>query len=388
LVLQQVLQDRKIAYLITDRDLAVVEVSGPLDICGGAHEACLGRPLPDLVPELIGSEQALADILAGELPHFRLPWINRETAEGHTNYLTMVDLPRRDWAGQITGIIHLVQDLTVTGELEQQLAQHRNELRLLRDQLTRQNLELAAANAELRSLDKLKSEFVSVAAHELRTPLSSIIGYVEMLLDNDPGPLNDQQREFLEIVQRGGQRLLSITNNLLDVTRIETGRVELLLEPTDLPALVETVAAEHRPQYESKAQHLTLLASPGLPPSLCDQTRAAQVIGNLLSNASKYTPGGGLITAGVAYAEQEGFLEISVTDNGVGIPPEEKDKVFSRFFRAETAHLTGATGAGLGLAITRSLVELHGGRIWFESEPDKGSTFYVTLPIADMPPVA
>jgi signal transduction histidine kinase len=270
------------------------------------------------------------------------------------------------------------------GRLEQRLTQQRNDLRLLQEQLTRQNLELAAANAELRRLDEIKSQFVSVAAHELRSPLSSIIGYVEILLDRDAGPLTDHQREFLETVQRSGHRLLTITNNLLDVNRIETGRVELLLEPTDLSALAASVAAELAPQLEARAQRLALSAAPGLPPVWCDEVRAAQILGNLLSNASKYTPDGGMITVRVEPAGEEGFLQVAVADDGVGISPEDQTRLFNRFFRAGSGSSTGASGTGLGLYITRSLVELHGGHIWFESELDKGSTFFVTFPIAEM----
>lgn len=387
-IAQLILQDRKITYAITDRNLSVVEVSGTANIFGNDHKVSLGHSLLDLVPELVGSEAVLADILIGELPRFELAWVNRETAEGQTLYLTLVTLPHRDQTGQITGLIHLMQDVTEMGTIDQQLAQSRNKLSLLQDRLTRQNLELTAANAELRRLDEIKSQFVSVAAHELRTPLTSISGYVEILLDEEFGPLIDDQREALEIVQRSARRLLAITDNLLDVTRIEAGRIELVLQPTDLPALVETVAAELGPQLEVKAQRLTLRAPPGLPPALCDETRAAQIINNLLSNASKYTPQGGLITVSMAPAEEEGFLAISVADNGVGISAEDQVKLFDRFFRAESAYLTEASGAGLGLYITRSLVELHGGRIWFESKPGQGSTFYVTFPVADRPAAA
>ena len=384
-VAQLILQDRKIAYAITDHNLNVVEVSGAVNILWNSHQTSLGRSLLDLVPELVGSEAVLAGILAGELPRFELAWVNRETAGGHTIYLTMADLPYWDRTGRITGLIHLVEDVTKMGKLQQRLAQRRNELRLLRDQLTHQNLELAAANAELRRLDEIKSIFVSVAAHELRTPLAPVSGYVEMLLDGDFGPLTDDQRGRLEVVGRNVHRLLAVTNSLLDVTRIEAGRVELVLQPTDLPALVEAVVAEFGPQLEVKAQHLTLRAFPDMPPALCDETRAAQIVGNLLSNASKYTPQGGLISVSLALAEEDGFVEVSVADTGVGISAADQAKLFERFFRAESAALTQASGAGLGLHITRSLVEMHGGRIWFESEIDKGSTFYVTFPIADRP---
>ncbi|MFQ5341292.1 MAG: ATP-binding protein [Anaerolineae bacterium] len=381
-VAQLILQDRKIAYAITDRDLNIVEVSGAAEIIRNGHTTSLGHSLLDLVPELVGSEDVLAEILAGTLPRFQLSWINREASDGQIIYLTMVDLPYRNRTGEITGLIHVVGDVSEMGRLEQKLTQRRNELRLLRDRLAHQNLELTAANAELRRLDEMKSMFVSVAAHELRTPLASISGFVDILLDEYAGPLTEGQREYLEIVQQSASRLVTITSNLLDATRIETGRMELVLQPTDLPALVERVTTEFEPQLRAKSQRLTLRASPNLPPALCDETRAAQIIGNLLSNACKYTPEGGLITVSLALAEEEGFLQVNVADNGVGISLKDQPKLFSRFFRADSARQAGASGAGLGLYITRSLVELHGGRVWFDSDTHRGSTFYLTFPIA------
>ncbi len=389
IAIQLILQDYSIVYAITDRNLNVVEVGGAISSnLNNSRQSWLGRSLLDLVPELLGNETVLADILAGELPRFQLTWVNRETAEGQTIYLMMVELPYQAQNGQITGLIHLVSDVTEMGLLEQKLVQQRNELTLLGEQLQRQNLELAAANAELRHLDDLKSTFVSVAAHELRSPLGSISGFVEILLEEDFAPLAKNQRDFLQIIQRSAHRLVAITNNLLDVTRIETGRVDLLLQPTNLPALVESIAEEIKPQLETKAQSLVLQTTPNLPLALCDETRVSQIIINLLSNANKYTLQGGLITVNITLAEEEGYLQISVQDTGVGIAPQDQDKLFSRFFRAGSATLTEATGAGLGLNITRSLVELHNGRIWFESELNKGSVFYITLPTADFPTIS
>jgi signal transduction histidine kinase len=380
-IIQLILQDRKIAYAVTDSDLTVIEVSGPLVDSQNSHTNWLGHSLVELVPELAGSESALADILAGELPRFQLSWVNRETVQGSIAYLAMVELPYRDRTGNITGILHVVDDVTEMGRMEQQLTQQRNDLRLLSGQLNRQNLELAAANAELRRLDEIKSSFVSVAAHELRTPLSSITGFVELLLDEDYGALNKKQREYLEIVQRSAKRLLDITGNLLDVTRLETGRIELILQPLDLVVILEDVALEFRPQIEAKAQRLVLRAGPGLPLILADKMRTAQIISNLVSNASKYTPEGGIITLSLDRAADRNFLQITVADTGVGMDTADQARLFSRFFRAKTAVKTGATGTGLGLYITRCLVELHNGQIWFQSELNEGSEFYVTFPI-------
>jgi signal transduction histidine kinase len=380
---QRILLDRKIAYAITDQQLQVMEVGGVTENLDGGALGWPGRPLVDLVPELVGNEAALADILAGALPRLELSCVNRETSDGPTRYLTMVSLPHRDEQGQIVGLLYLVEDCTEAGVLRQHVSQGRNELRLAQAQLAHQNRELAEANAELRRLDDLKSTFVSVAAHELRTPLATIQGYVEMLIDEEVGPLTEHQRACLDIVQNGAQHLLHITSSLLDVTRIEAGRMELELQPTDLADLAERVAAEYAPEVKARDQRLTLHDSPQLPLALCDPTRTSQIIGNLLSNAIKYTPQKGEIQISLALAEEEGFLELAVADNGVGIGPADQDKLFRRFFRAGSATQMGASGAGLGLHITRSLVELHGGRIWFESALNHGSVFHVTLPLAE-----
>ncbi len=152
--------------------------------------------------------------------------------------------------------------------------------------------------------------------------------------------------------------------------------------------VVEMVVHELQPQIQQKNQHLTLDIPPDLPPALVDQTRAMQIIGNLLSNASKYTQPGGEIAVRLSPADEEGFLQLAVADTGIGIAPEDQHHLFDRFFRAKNVYQTDATGTGLGLHITRSLVELHGGRIWFQSELNKGSTFYVTFPLAEDPPSA
>jgi signal transduction histidine kinase len=381
-LVERILLDRKVAYALTDRQLRVKEVGGNTAVLQGDADRWMGRSLLELAPELVGSEPALDDILTGELPRLELAWINRETAEAQTLYLTMVDLPFRNGDGQIVGLLHIVEDYTESGMLKQHLSQSRNELRLAQAQLASKNLKLATANAELRRLDDLKSTFVSVAAHELRTPLTAIQGYLEMVMDEDVGPLSDRQREYLAVVQNSARRLAHITSSLLDVTRIEAGRVELVLQPTDLPALVHMVAVEYAPQVKDKDQHLALHHAPELPPALCDPTRAGQIVGNLLSNAIKYSPREGHIEIAIERADEDGFLQVSVTDDGVGIGSGDQDKLFRRFFRAASAAQTRASGAGLGLYITRSLVELHGGRIWFESELGGGSTFCATFPIA------
>jgi signal transduction histidine kinase len=204
-----------------------------------------------------------------------------------------------------------------------------------------------------------------------------------MLLDEDLGPLNDRQRDALALVQQGALRLLSLTNDLLDVTRIEAERVDLVMEPADLAEIVATTVAAHRAQLTSRQQDLVFRASSDLPPALCDRARVRQIVDNLLSNAIKYTPASGQITVEVTRAATDGFLRVSIADTGVGIAPEDQDQIFGRFFRAGSATQADANGAGLGLHIAYALAELHGGRIWFESTLGKGSVFHVTFAIAE-----
>lgn len=382
-VAQAILHDIGIIYAITDRALKIVEIGQTDNDPQAGLSDWVGRPLVELAPELIGNEDALNDVLAGRLPRFQIPYINRELPGREIAYFTMTDLPYHDDDGQIVGLIHVIQDVSEVGRLEQRLTQQRNELRLLQGELHRRNLDLEAANAELRRSDQMKSTFVSIAAHELRTPLASISGYVEMLLDGDAGALTERQREYLQIVEGSARRLLGITRDLLDLTRIEAGRIEITLRPTDLVELVDSVAAELAPQLAAKGQRLVRRVATGLPRVLCDSTRAAQVVGNLLSNASKYSPADAEIVLEVAPAHEEGFLRVTVTDQGMGIPEEERPHIFDPFYRAPHAVQSGISGVGLGLYIARALVELHGGRLWFESTAGKGSAFHATFPTVE-----
>jgi signal transduction histidine kinase len=376
-------RERRIAYALTDRNLTIVEVGGVTSVLGDLGRSAVGRSLSDLVPELVGVEALLADIVEGVLPRCEFSRLNRETPGGQIAYVDYVELPYVDSSGHIAGLLHVVQEVTETGRLEQEITQQRNELQLLQSELFQRNMELEAANVELKRLDELKSRFVSIAAHELRNPLAAILGYVEVLLDGDIGPLVGAQRDYLGIVFQAGHRLLDITNDLLDVTRIETGRMDLILRPTDLGSLVRRVVTEYSAEREEKGLGLDLEVDADLPDALCDETRSAQIIGNLVGNAQKYTDAGGEISVHVGAAGEDGFLQVSVSDTGMGIAQEDQSELFSLFYRTEEARLGGTRGTGLGLYVARSLVELHGGRIWLESEAGKGSTFYVTFVAAD-----
>ncbi len=384
LVAQLILQERNIAYVVTDQALRIQQMGGKCDLLtGNGSAAQSGISLFDLAPELIGCEAQLQALLTAGVPPFQLEFVNRENAAGELYYVTLHNYGYAADKGAPTGILHIVEDVTFIGETNQRLTQQRNELYLLHEQLRRSNLQLEAANSELRALDELKSKFVSIAAHELRTPLASILGYVDFMLDDPLVTLHPDHKKGVNIIGKSAKRLLAITNDLLDVTRIEAGRIELTLEPINLTDIIEEVVTNLRPEIEQKQHRFRLEKQPFLPTVLCDEMRTAQIFSNLLSNAIKYTPEQGGIAIVLHHSPQEEAIIAAVSDTGIGIPAKDLQNIGKNFFRASNVHLTKANGAGLGLSITRSLIELQGGRFWIESTPGQGSTFYLTIPVDD-----
>ena len=227
-----------------------------------------------------------------------------------------------------------------------------------------------------RELDRMRDAFVASVSHELRTPLTSIAGFVEMMHGETEG-LSDNARGYLRAITRSSQRLEHLVEELLLMAQIEARRLDLNWQETDLSALAEQAIESARPAAEAKAVGIDF--SVDHPPEIrADKERVSQVIDNLVSNAVKFTQPGGVVTVRVSGDENTARLVIS--DTGLGIPADEQDKVFSRFFRARNAMENAIPGTGLGLAITKALVERHGGRIAFESTENKGTSVTVTLP--------
>ena len=231
-----------------------------------------------------------------------------------------------------------------------------------------------------REAVRLKDQFVSTVSHELRTPLTAIHGFIELILDGDAGPVNDEVREYLGVVRDNTERLIALVNDLLDVSRLEAGSLQLPLEPVSLTAILEEVARTLRPGIEAKRQALVLTVDPALSRVLGNAERLTQVVTNLLDNASKYTPPGGAITVGAACTGAH--VQVTIHDTGIGIAVSDMPKLFTRFFRADHPVVRQEGGTGLGLFIARSIVELHGGRLFADSQPGVGSTFGFTIPIA------
>jgi signal transduction histidine kinase len=227
-------------------------------------------------------------------------------------------------------------------------------------------------------IDRMKSEFVSIVSHELRVPLSVVRGYVDMLAMGMAGAINDTQRNFLAVVKTNADRLSAIVDELLDLSRIESGKIQPDLGSVSAASVIEEVAAALRREFSEKNLRLDVSVPSDLPDALADRNRLVQVVTNLLTNALKYTPAGWVKVSAFASGE---FVQVDVTDSGIGMTPDDCRKLFTRFFRASTSRGRDIPGTGLGLSITRSLVEMHGGRIWVESAVGQGSTFSFTIPV-------
>ena len=233
---------------------------------------------------------------------------------------------------------------------------------------------------ELAQIDEMKSEFISIVSHELRTPLTAIKGFTDLILEGDAGEISEQQREFLEIVQSNSDRLVALINDMLDISRIESGRITLNREEVDIAAAVEQVIAALRPLIDDKQMQVQTELVEEPTGIVADRARLQQILTNLISNACKYTLEGGWIT--VRSEALEGQIALSVSDTGIGIPPEALPHIFSKFYRADQPLARDVGGSGLGLAITKSLVEMHGGKIAIASRTGVGTTVRFTLPTA------
>jgi len=230
-------------------------------------------------------------------------------------------------------------------------------------------------------IDRMKSEFLSIAAHELRAPMTSIKGYSDMLLLGLAGEYEERQKQFLDTIKANVDRVMEMVNEFSEISRLETGDLRLDAKPLHIDKLVSEVVVSLRPQIEAKEINLTLEMPPGLPEVWGDRTRIIQVLTNLVTNAYKYTPRGGRIAIKAQGVDDS--LQVDVADTGVGIAPQDQERLFTRFFRADHPEVRRVTGTGLGLSITKSIVELHGGHIWVKSQLGEGSTFSFTLPLAN-----
>jgi signal transduction histidine kinase/DNA-binding response OmpR family regulator len=267
--------------------------------------------------------------------------------------------------------------LKAQDKLEQRVLERTAELQAAKDEVEAFSKTVVRAKEELERASKFKDQFLSTMSHELRTPLNAVLGFSDLLIEERYGALNDRQRRYLNHIRTGGKHLLKLINDILDLSKIEAGRLQLAIENVRLDVCFAEAIDTLNPLASQKSQTLERQPAPGLSVR-ADATRLKQVLINLLGNAIKFTPENG--TVKLAAKLEGGSVRIEVRDSGPGIPPDEQKRIFEAFYRLRNSEK--AEGTGLGLAITQRLVELHGGTLSIESEMGVGSCFYFMLPLA------
>jgi PAS domain S-box-containing protein len=308
-------------------------------------------------------------------------------------------LARRALAGELV----MGEELTVTaGQRERILSASASAVRDDSGEVAGAVVVLRDVTAE-REVERMKEEFVATVSHELRTPITAILGYSDILLRGLRGPLAPKQQEALSALRAAGHRLLLIINDLLDMSKLESGKQQLLLARVDLAVVAPRVLSALGVLASSKGITMTCQLPYGLPAVHADEEQLQRIFGNLLSNSIKFTPEGGSVTvtaeplpeqAGAQGADagngaqQARFVVVRVSDTGVGVPLEHQERIWDKFHQVDSSSRRAFGGTGLGLAITKSLVELHGGRVRVDSEgvPGRGSVFSFTLPVAPSSP--
>jgi signal transduction histidine kinase len=243
--------------------------------------------------------------------------------------------------------------------------------------------------AQVQEANQAKSDFVSLVAHELKNPMTSIKGYTELLATGAVGAITPAQGNFLTTIRNNTDRMNTLVSDLNDLTKIEAGSMRMEPKALDLHEIVNEVVRSTKKQLDEKQQILNLIIEERLPDVWADPNRLLQILINLVSNAHKYTPTNGEIAIIAERSNEDGgvdpfgnFIHLQVSDNGFGISEKDQQMIFQKFFRSEDDDVRVSTGTGLGLNITRSLVEMQGGKIWFESEYRKGTIFHLTIPVA------
>ena len=368
--------NRLMAYAQLSPDLTILQVSPNFAEMAPAQPLAeaeiINQPLAEVLWEFVGVSEALHDVLAGNVAQFRLEHVNREQPDGSMNYLSFVVYALEQETKQ-SGLLLLVEDTTEYGRLHHELVQDRNELRLTQQ-------KLADTNEELIKLNRMKSLFLTMAAHDLRTPLSAIHGYSDMLLDGVV-PLNsDKSLGYINVIHQQSARLNQLIDDIVDLDMIEQGKLILNPSPCNINELISETITAFKFHLERRSITVQDERSPNPITVLADSEKMLRVFYNLIGNAIKYIPKSGQIT--LTTQELADKIIIKIKDNGPGMSEEQQNRLFTLYYRTKEAEASTVRGSGLGLFIVKTIVEAHQGQISVDSQLNQGSTFTIQLPAA------
>jgi diguanylate cyclase (GGDEF)-like protein/PAS domain S-box-containing protein len=366
-------------------------------ILGYTKDELAGRTMLSLIK--YGESDALLKNMAGKRLNLKAQDITITDAHGKDVEVRLNTAVLKDKMQLFLGTIFVLRNLKSDIELKTAIENKNCEFEELSQNLERKILErteeLEKTNRELERLNQIKGRFIANASHELRTPLNSILGFSDLLLEKTFGQLNDSQERYVKNIHAAGRHLLELINNVLDIAKIDAGKYEIMYESFRVRDFIEEVISIMKPLAEKKFIEISALINSDVDSITADRVKIKQILYNLLSNAIKFTPEGGKVGVKVAYdngaVDSSGLtlthndvMKFSVWDTGVGIGPGDKERIFDEFEQADTTLAREYGGAGLGLALSKKLVELHGGTICVESGLGKGSTFIFTVPVTSV----
>jgi signal transduction histidine kinase len=367
----------RLAYAHIGPDLTIIQTSDNFSsLLPGDMETAEGKPLIEVIEEFGGAEAQLRAVINKEQETFLLEYVNRQPTGGTDHYFNF-RIAGLDTFNGPPGLLLIIEDVTTTGTLEQELAQHRNDLRQAQE-------ELSAANSELQQLNQFKSFLISMLAHDMRTPLAAIRGYAELLLrlinSDRVEVFSTKAIAFADNICNITDQMTWLIRDIIDLDQSEKGLLTIILDNCDIHTVIHNTIE----MVDSiiRLQNITLLLELE-PPELmvaADPQRMRQITNNLIGNAIKYTPSGGEIS--ITTHIEDGEAVLVVADNGRGMTAEQTEKVFQPYYRTQEAKSSNALGSGLGLFIVKSLVEAQNGRVDVTSEVGRGSIFTVYLPLA------
>jgi len=311
-------------------------------------------------------------------PIISLSTMAREIGEGQWG--KKINIESRDEIGQLARTFN---------QMSRSLLEHERQIREAQEELKRRDEILIKANKDLERLNQLKSDFLSTVSHELKTPLTAIKGYVSLMKNKKVGTINQQQLKCLTIADERVDHLNNLISDLLDLSKIEANQYAIKPKPDDLAQLIRNTVSSLKPIFQGKNLHVRVQIPSPLAKVSMDSSKINQVLNNLLSNAIKFTPPGGEIQIsafpGVSRNGSNGcgYVQVDISDTGIGVAPDQMDRVFEKFYQVDHSATREYDGTGLGLPIAKEIVELHAGKIWVRSREGGGCTFSFTLPIAD-----
>ena len=361
-------EESRDAICITSEEGIFLDVNqSALDLFGYTREEMVGLELSTLYVNRADHSAFLKEIT--QKHSVKDYEVHMQRKDGTVIHCLVTSVIWQDHEGTFLGYQSIFHDITERKKMEDKI---RNYAKDLEKKITERTKELIRAN-------QLKSEFLANMSHEFRTPLNSILSFADLLLLGLDGPVNAQQKQDLQMIKESGEDLLALVNNLLDLSKIEAGKVELHMEPLDPTEVIAVVTSQLTIRAMEDGLSLTTHIARDLPFVLADENKLRQILRNLLENALKFTKEG---EVSIGARSENGDVVFWVKDTGVGIAEEDQEVIFDKFRQARRGTTEGSGGAGLGLSVAKELVELHNGRIWVESDAGKGSTFYFTVPVA------